>query len=192
MGYLTQANSALKHMKRRARKAANVIAFASIFIMPATAVAASPCPTVGKSALSQGGVAIKVRRLQTTLMVAALSCNARSYYNDFVIRHRPSLQRYGKAIKLEFQRRHGRNGPKELNRFITHLANDASARSNADREAFCSDALAVFQQAETRGKTLAHIVAGPASMARIASVSCDAATAASFHLRANGADAPNR
>lgn len=191
VGYLTQANSAPEQMIRFARKKAIIVALSGALLVPTTAVRATPCSAGGTTALSQGEIAIEVRRLQTTLMVAALSCNARSYYNDFVIRHRPRLQHYGKAIRLEFRRRYGRNAPTELNRFITHLANQASAQSNADRDAFCSEAMMLFQQAETRGKMLVGIVLGPTSTARAASAACDETMATSFHPRANGTAAPS-
>jgi hypothetical protein len=114
-------------------------------------------------------------------MVAALSCNACSYYNDFVIKHRSRRQHYGKAIRGEFRRRYGRNGSTELNRFVTHLANEASARSNADQNAFCADALTLFEQAVARGTILASIVTTPTQRKHTTTVACDATTPANFH-----------
>ena len=110
------------------------------------------------SAKSKGEIAIEVRRLQTTLMVAALSCNARASYNDFMINYRPVLQKHGREIRREFQRRHGKAGGRHLNRFITRLANEASSRNNADHEGFCSDAKAVFQKMQGERLTLAVFV----------------------------------
>lgn len=179
-------------MKRSVSKAAIMLALAGTLLVPATPVRAAPCSAVGTTALSQGELAIEVRRLQTNLMVAALSCNARSYYNDFVRMHRPRLQHFGKAIKVEFRRRYGPNGSKELNRFITHLANEASARSNADRETFCSEAMTLFRQAETQGKLLASIVAGPSRATRTASATCDRTRAASFHPEGRNTTMQNR
>src|SRR3546814_13289172 len=109
-------------------------------------------------------------------MVAALSCGARDDYNEFVLSHRPSLQKYGKAIRTEFRRRYGKAGNSKLNQFVTRLANEASARSNADRENFCAEATASFQEAKVNGATLTNLVTVPASR-QVASAGCDATPA---------------
>jgi hypothetical protein len=161
--------------------------------VPAATAQAVPCPAVGAGKLSKGDISIEVRRLQTTLMVAALSCRARSDYNEFIMAHRPSIQSYGKAIKAEFRRRYGKSGSKELNRFVTRLANEASARSNADRAGFCADAAALFAQARTRGTTLASMVTvQTAGGTQLASAACDATTAAAYRPGAKQDASRNR
>lgn len=135
------------------------------------AAAANTCQPAG--AKSNGEIAIEVRRLQTTLMVAALSCSARANYNDFMINYRPVLQKHGKEIRREFRRRHGRAGDRHLNRFITRLANEASARHNADHDGFCGDAMAVFQKMETRRVTLAAFVTKDERVFGLTNGQCD-------------------
>jgi hypothetical protein len=140
--------------------------------MPVPAVQAAPCAGTP----TQADISIEVRRLQTNMMVAALACGARADYNDFVITHRPSLQKYGQVIRTEFRRRYGKDGDNRLNKFVTRLANEASARSNADRENFCAEATASFQEARMQGASLVQLVTVPASR-QVASAACDATTA---------------
>jgi hypothetical protein len=160
---------------RRIGKGAVVAALVGTFVVPATTAQAVPCPAASAAQMTQGDLSIEVRRLQTNLMVAALACGARADYNEFILAHRPSLQKYGKTIKAEFRRRYGKEGSKRLNRFVTRLANEASARSNADRDAFCADASALFDQASTRGMTVARMVTVPGT--QLASAACNGTTA---------------
>jgi hypothetical protein len=175
----TQYVSTQSPFLRRVSKGALVAAIVGTLIVPATSAQAVPCPSAGASKLTQGDISIEVRRLQTNLMVAALSCGARSEYNNFILTHRPSLQKYGKAIRAEFRRRYGPKGSKRLNRFITRLANEASARSNADRDTFCANASALFAQASAPGMTVSEMVTVPARGTQLASA-CDGTTAAGF------------
>jgi hypothetical protein len=180
----TRIRAAHRTRERRFGRGAVVAALIGTLVAPGTAVQAAPCAGVGKP--SQADISIEVRRLQTNLMVAALSCGARKDYNDFVIAHRPSLQKYGKEIRTEFRRRYGKAGDSKLNQFVTRLANEASARSNADRENFCAEATASFQEARVRGATLTKLVTVPARQ-QVASAGCDATTAG---LRAVSTEVP--
>jgi hypothetical protein len=176
----TRNGLAQMHLKRRVSRGAMVAALVGTFIVPATSAQAVPCAAVGAQGLSQGDISIEVRRLQTNLMVAALSCHARSDYNEFITMHRPSLQSYGKTIQAEFRRRYGHESSKQLNRFVTRLANEASARSNADRDGFCAEAAGLFAKARTQGITLTSMVTVPAGGTQLASAACDSTTAAAF------------
>lgn len=186
----TRNGLAQMDLRRRVSRGALVAALVGTLVVPATSAQAAPCAAVGTQDLSQGDLSIEVRRLQTNLMVAALSCRARSDYNEFITAHRPSLQSYGKAIQAEFRRRYGRDGSKQLNRFVTRLANEASARSNADRDGFCAEAAGLFEKARTRGMTLTSMVTVPSNGTQLASAACDATTAAAF--RPAGSDKTTR
>lgn len=140
------------------------------FLVTGPAAAAMCQPA---SAKSKGEIAIEVRRLQTTLMVAALSCNARANYNDFMINYRPVLQKHAREIRREFQRRHGKAGGRHLNRFITRLANEASSWNNADHEGFCGSANAVFQRMEQERLTLAVFVTQDETYLGLSNGQCD-------------------
>ena len=147
-------------------------AMAGALMGSGSAQAAASCKPHGAVQMSEAEVSIEVRRLQTTLMVAALTCSARSDYNSFVINHRGSLQKYGKEIRKEFRRRHGKGGARRLNRFVTRLANEASARSNADRDGFCTDATTMFRKVETSRVALATLITQSGSLRELASGHC--------------------
>ena len=91
--------------------------------------------------LSQAEISKEVRKVQTTLMVAALSCGSRDNYNKFIVKFKGVLQRHGQVIERDFIKRYGGvAGKKKLDKYVTALANEASSRSNSDYNAFCSRA----------------------------------------------------
>lgn len=91
--------------------------------------------------------ALNTRVLQSELMVAALSCNARGQYNRFVKKFEVELVANGRTMRRYFHRAYGRRGEAEVTRFVTRLANDASARSlNASNNAYCAKARAIFDK----------------------------------------------
>lgn len=90
-----------------------------------------------------------VRALQSRLMVAAFSCNARADYNQFVLRYRPHLAYHGRGLKQYFRKQHGRTHSRALNSFVTTLANGASQISIADRSRFCEESRVAFSQLMT-------------------------------------------
>ena len=171
----TRIRAAHRTRERRFGRGAMVAALIGTLVTPGTAAQAAPCTGAGKP--TEADISIEVRRLQTNLMVAALSCGARDDYNEFVVAHRSTLQKYGKTIRAEFRRRYGKSGASKLNQFVTRLANEASARSNADRENFCAEATASFQEARVRGASLTRLVTVPAARQQVASVGCDTTTA---------------
>jgi len=176
----TRKRAAHRTRERRYGRGAMIAALVGTLVTPATAVQAAPCAGVGAAQPTQADISIEVRRLQTNLMVAALSCGARDNYNEFILTHRPSLQQYGKAIRAEFRRRYGKEGDSKLNVFVTRLANEASARSNADRDNFCADANATFREAKTHGITLTQMVTVPVANQQVASASCEPAATVGF------------
>ncbi len=60
-----------------------------------------------------------VRALQSRLMIAAFSCNARADYNRFVKRYQPHLAYHGNGLRKYFRKKHGRAHKRALNKFIT-------------------------------------------------------------------------
>ena len=81
---------------------------------------------------------LRVRTLQTRLMVAALTCDARAPYNAFVTHYRPALVVHANRLTGYFDRQFGRRSVRVLDRYVTGLANRASARSITDRKSFCA------------------------------------------------------
>jgi hypothetical protein len=91
--------------------------------------------------------AFAFRRLQSELMVAALSCRDtrhHKHYNTFVKRFRPALKTNARVLKAYFTRLHGPMATRKLDDYITHLANEASLASMGDTN-FCANALRRFE-----------------------------------------------
>ncbi len=88
--------------------------------------------------------AFQVRALQTDLMVAALTCQAKSDYNAFATKFQNVLVKNGKELKQHFLDTHGKGGVSKLNAYVTALANKASAKSIEARDGFCDDARRTF------------------------------------------------
>ena len=87
-----------------------------------------------------------VRALQSRLMIAAFSCNARTDYNKFVKYYRPHLAFHGSGLRQYFRKKHGRSHKRALNRYVTRLANGASQASINDRGRFCAESRAIFSE----------------------------------------------
>ncbi len=87
---------------------------------------------------------LTVRALQAKLMVAALSCSARDDYNAFVRRYEPLLANHAISLRSWFRKKYGGSQNREINRFVTLLANDASMQSIRDRSEFCAGSHAAF------------------------------------------------
>ncbi len=88
--------------------------------------------------------AINARLLQTEMMVAALACDLRPSYNKAIRTFKKELIGHGKVLRKIFRRSHGASAQRRLDKYITQLANDASARSNYDRRAYCRTAATLF------------------------------------------------
>lgn len=82
--------------------------------------------------------------LQTELVVAALSCNERARYNQFVTQFKGEIGKGGRALKAFFDRSYGKDADRRLNAFVTELANEASQRVIAYQGDFCGDAVKRF------------------------------------------------
>lgn len=93
--------------------------------------------------------ALHVRQLQSDLMVAALSCDMRTRYNRIVKKLQPQLVQHGQALTGLFQRTYGAKAERELNRFVTAMANEASSRSLSQGAAYCRNSAALFRQLES-------------------------------------------
>jgi hypothetical protein len=88
---------------------------------------------------------VYMRALQTDLMVAALTCNSSEQYNSFIHQFQPVLIKDSKELQSYFKKRDGKAGTRELNAFVTHLANDESQRSIQEGSAqYCDESAKLF------------------------------------------------
>ncbi len=85
--------------------------------------------------------ALRVRALQSKLMVAALACGESARYDAFIDRFAQTLVTEGRVMVEYFARRHG---GKRINRvvddYVTTQANQHSLDSMTNRAEFCRDA----------------------------------------------------
>lgn len=117
--------------------------------MPTAATAQGP----GRCANASEAQAFRVRSLQNHFMVAALSCNQREQYNAFVGRFHSLLSSNGRTIKRYFQGAWGARGGRQLDDYVTLLANRVSVQSLTDRGAFCQAAATMMQHVMTLDDT---------------------------------------
>jgi hypothetical protein len=108
--------------------------------VPAVVSAANAC------AMPKDLAALNARVLQTELMVAALTCGEKARYNAFVMSFKGVLGKHGRELRGLFDRVHGAAGSRELNGFVTKLANDASQESLAASQGYCTGASALFEE----------------------------------------------
>ena len=89
-------------------------------------------------------LALAVRTLQSDMMVAAMSCNARDRRNAVVVKYRSDFQKYGAELKAYFTKLDGSNATREINTYVTDLANYGSLRHAQDNTAFCGGVESAF------------------------------------------------
>ncbi len=115
-----------------------------VAVMPIAAQAACFNETEWKAA--------HVRIYQTDLQVAALECanvsgaDRSADYNAFIAKFSDRLKANSKILTSHFQRVYGKAASRELDQFVTKVANDSSSRTMSDM-AFCANSAGFFQEA---------------------------------------------
>ncbi|MEQ8443553.1 MAG: hypothetical protein RIM33_05705 [Alphaproteobacteria bacterium] len=127
-------------IKTIAVKASTVIGAAVISV--AVSGVAQACLNVAVPAHT---MALSVRTLQSDLMVAGLSCNQRELYNGFAVRFRPPLRNHGTELRNYFTRLHGDGANREINTYVTGLANYAAVRHAQDYDDYCGGTERAFR-----------------------------------------------
>jgi len=112
-------------------------------ILAGPAIAQSCIPAAERTAFD-------VRALQSQLMVAALSCGRDADYNAFVRKFQRELQASYNGMQSHFRRTAGNAGQRELDNFITILANAHSQDGIRSGSFFCPLNAPLFQQALAR------------------------------------------
>ncbi|HTU54122.1 MAG TPA: hypothetical protein VMF62_09140 [Acetobacteraceae bacterium] len=88
-----------------------------------------------------------VAGLKSELMVTALSCDADSQYNAFVVRYQGILQADDSELQTYFVHTYGRAGQAMHDAYVTNVANKMSEVGIAEGNGFCRRHLAVFAEA---------------------------------------------
>lgn len=99
--------------------------------------------------------ALHVRRLQTQLMVGALSCGQprmQANYNSFVTKFDRALKINGQMLKTYFTRMFGTRGISEMDSFLTKLSNELSLVSMRHSD-FCTRTDGLFEKVLALGSS---------------------------------------
>ena len=130
--------------------------------------------------------AFDLRALQTHLMVGALSCGMHDRYNAFVTRWQSDLAGAHRNLSGYFNRAYGGRGQRELNEYITSLANAQSQEGIRLGSDFCAKVGPLFEKAATLANTTdLNVLSGGAALPLAYNVrACD--------IRSAGQAAPRR
>jgi hypothetical protein len=91
--------------------------------------------------------AFDIRALQSQLLVAALACGQHDNYNAFVRKNQAELGTAFRTLGTYFRRTEGAQHQRQLDQYITELANSQS-RVSIDRGSFfCNEQAPLFQAA---------------------------------------------
>ena len=90
--------------------------------------------------------AIDLKSLQSSMMVAALSCKHIKDYKNFMTKHKRVFSNKGIILKKFFEE-HFSNPEQELNTFITTLANKSSSLAiNREPDSYCNQTLSTLHK----------------------------------------------
>ena len=81
--------------------------------------------------------AMVMRALQSQLMVAAVACNQTPAYNSFLTTYQSQFSSAGQQLRGYFNRTYSGSGEKQMNNFITALANAWSRVHMANMKQYC-------------------------------------------------------
>ncbi|MEM6681140.1 MAG: hypothetical protein AAF607_02760 [Pseudomonadota bacterium] len=127
---------------------------------------------------SAEATAEKIRRLKTTLMVGALQCDRATHlrvaesYNAFVETHGTAIQAYDNTLSQYFERVHGGNARKMMDRHVTSLANKVATQSYRTTD-FCEQVAALASASLTDAPETLLAVADQNMIAPARLKSCD-------------------
>lgn len=122
-------------------------------VVAAPAFAAEKAKTSQFCASDSDIAALNARVLQTELMVAALSCDERLRYNNFITSYQSVLTARSQALQGMFKRAHGAQGTNRMNAFITKMANDSSQGVREKGGDYCAFAGELFDEVLTSNPT---------------------------------------
>ena len=91
--------------------------------------------------------ALDFRAIQSSMMVAGLSCDKQKEYNKFMNKYNNKLSDGGSVIKSYFKRVYGKNYEHRLNKFVTSIANKATKASMTGApDDYCNEIEQAFKE----------------------------------------------
>ena len=123
-----------------------VAALAAVIGQPANA--AMGCWTANEAS------ALRLKDMQSRLMVATLRCNAMGFknsaaYNEFILANRAALGEANRSVKARFTAAFGKSWQREYDRFNTSLANAYGAAPTD--AAICAETARLAREAKAAG-----------------------------------------
>ncbi|MDA0780942.1 MAG: hypothetical protein PQ612_01580 [Rickettsiales bacterium] len=91
--------------------------------------------------------ALDFKAIQSSMMVAALSCEKQKEYNKFMNKYNDKLSKGGNVIKSYFKRIYGDAYESKLSSFVTKIANIATKESMTGApDDYCNDTEQAFKE----------------------------------------------
>lgn len=118
-----------------------------MFLGGVMAAAAMPGMALAACLRPAERTAFDIRALQSQLMVVALSCQQQDDYNAFVTRFRSQLGDAHRGVTGYYQRASGRQAQRQMDQYITNLANNQMQVGITQGSHFCRNQTPLFQQA---------------------------------------------
>lgn len=114
---------------------------AALLLVPSIASAQQACLQPAEK------TAFDIRALQSQLLVAALACGQHDDYNAFVRKNQTELATAFRNLGAYFRRTAGAQHQRQLDQYITELANSQSRMSIDRGSFFCREQIPLFQAA---------------------------------------------
>ena len=92
-------------------------------------------------------LALNNRVLLTELTVAALSCDDRAHYSEFVTQYKPQLIEQAKIMRRYFGRQYKKEADYKLDHLVTRIANHFADHNHDKKVGLCVKARDLYQQA---------------------------------------------
>lgn len=136
--------------------------------------------------------AFDIRALQSQLMVVALTCGQQDAYNTFVTRHQRELATAFRNVAGHFRRTAGAQHQRQLDQYITNLANGQSQVGISRGSFFCREQGDLFQlaTAATTSAQLAEISVTRSVPQALTTPNCAERPAATTQARTNRREQP--
>jgi len=91
--------------------------------------------------------ALDFKAIQSSMMVAALSCDQQKQYNKFMNKYGKLLSNGSGNVRSYFKRVYGKNYESKMNSFVTGLANKATNLSmSGEPESYCNESQTAFEE----------------------------------------------
>lgn len=118
-----------------------------VFLIFITVLFSASVANAAKCASEREVASLNVQALKSQLMVSALSCGKRDKYNAFMKKFKKHIYNHHKQTAEYFDRSYMGSGEKQLNGFITSLANKSSKQSlTVDVDKFCGSFSVLFDK----------------------------------------------